>query len=312
MKAATAIPILVLLLTGSQALAWDLVMPDTVRAGNGPVTLADLALAPVPASAATLVVHGGGRPNTTVTLSRQGLLRRLVDADLARDVRMMGSAATCLLFDGRRLDLHDLEEAVRRAVQPAVPGGEDGAPASWIELELPDLDLDVDDGWRVAVEHDLELSPGRNLIPCHLVGGENRDRFTATVNLHVYGEVATSRGALGRNTSLSPTQFEWTWVDLSEVQPGAVIGRKALAGHSLTKAISEEYLLRNSDIAATPVIRSGDVVDLTITRGSLAVTVQGTARQPGCLGQTIPVRNEVSGRLVHARVTGPGLVEWRR
>ena len=47
-------------------------------------------------------------------------------------------------------------------------------------------------------------------------------------------------------------------------------------------------------------------------RGSVAVTLRCVARQPGTLGQTIPVRNELNGQLVNARVAGPGLVEWRR
>ena len=41
-------------------------------------------------------------------------------------------------------------------------------------------------------------------------------------------------------------------------------------------------------------------------------TVRALARQAGCLGQIIPVRNEMNGRLVNARVLGSGSVEWRR
>ncbi len=59
-------------------------------------------------------------------------------------------------------------------------------------------------------------------------------------------------------------------------------------------------------------MRAGDAVEMTVIRGTVTVTVRATARQPGCLGQTIPVRNELNGRLVNARVAGPGLVEWRR
>ena len=69
--------------------------------------------------------------------------------------------------------------------------------------------------------------------------------------------------------------------------------------------------LRAGDLKPIPAIRAGDMVDLEIQRGGLTVTVRGLARQAGCLGQTIPVRNELNGRLVNARVKGPGLVEWR-
>ena len=201
---------------------------------------------------------------------------------------------------------------MRRSVQPLVPGAASGAPASWISISLPELDIAFQGDWEIVTEPGATLVPGRNLVPCRLMNGDHADRFTAVVFLHAYGEVATTRAPLGKDSILDPGQFDWRWVDLDEVGPGAVVGREALAGRSLTRSLPAGAQLRESDIVETPVIRAGDPVDLTLSRGSLAVTVLGTARQAGCLGQTIPVRNEVSGRLVNARVTGPGLVEWRR
>lgn len=312
MRVLTATLLTLVLGMGGNARAWDLVMPDTLNAGGGPVTLAALSTEPVPAGAAPMVVVPGGRPGTTVTVSRQGLLRKLVEAGLADRVRMRGASRTTVVFGGGSLDQEELKDAVRRSVQPLVPGARPGAPASWISIGLPELDTAVEGEWEIVTEPGASLVPGRNLVPCRLVNGSHADRFTAAVFLHAYGEVATTRMALGKDSILDPGQFDWRWVDLDAVGPGAVVGRETLAGRSLTRSLASGVQLRESDIVETPVIRAGDPVDLTLNRGPLAVTVLATARQAGCLGQTIPVRNEVSGRLVNARVTGPGLVEWRR
>jgi flagella basal body P-ring formation protein FlgA len=202
--------------------------------------------------------------------------------------------------------------AVRREMRPFVPAGPAGAPASWIEIDLPALDLATEGEWSVRVAGTPELEPGRNLVACTLDGGGRTERFSVVVDLHVYAEIATARRDLGRETVLDAAAFDWTWRDLAEVQPGRVTGRGQLAGASLLRDLKSGDELRESDLAPTPVVRAGEAVDLTIRRGGVVVTVRAVARQPGCAGQTIPVRNEITGRLVNALVAGPGRVEWRR
>jgi flagella basal body P-ring formation protein FlgA len=70
--------------------------------------------------------------------------------------------------------------------------------------------------------------------------------------------------------------------------------------------------LRQADLRDTPLVRAGDTVDLAVQRGSVVVTVRATARQDGVLGQIVTVRNDINGKLATGRVSGPGLVEWRR
>ena len=117
---------------------------------------------------------------------------------------------------------------------------------------------------------------------------------------------------MGRDQPLDEGQFEWRWVDLSEIPGGMVACRDQLRGASAARTMRAGDPLRTSDLKPTPVIRAGDPVELIVQRGGVSVSVRAMARQAGCLGQTIPVRNEMTGRLVNARVAGPGLVEWRR
>jgi flagella basal body P-ring formation protein FlgA len=291
---------------------WRLVMPDTLRVDGGVVRLADLSQGPVPAGVADLVIHSGGRPNSMVSLSRQGILRRLVNANLASGVRFTGAQTSHLVFDGQSIRENEIEDAVRKAVQPLVPGSEPGAPATWFELDLSPLSLSTDGSWKITVEDPDMLQPGRNLVTCILESNENVDRFPVAILVHRYGEVATVTALVDRNSALHVGLFTWDWKDLADTPSGLAIGRGTLEGQSLTRDLKAGSVLRTSDLEKSSVIQAGDTVDLLVIRGQVAVTVRAQARQPGCLGQTIPVRNTINGRLVNALVTGPGLVEWRR
>jgi flagella basal body P-ring formation protein FlgA len=59
-------------------------------------------------------------------------------------------------------------------------------------------------------------------------------------------------------------------------------------------------------------VRSGETVELVLGRGGVEVVVRGTAREDGADGDHIYVRNELDGRLVRGRVTGPNRVAWGR
>ncbi|MCP4572057.1 MAG: flagellar basal body P-ring formation protein FlgA [bacterium] len=293
------------------ARAWDLVLPDTVVARDGALSLAELAEGPVPAVAADLMICGAGRPGTAVEVSRAGVLRRLVSAGLAREVRMRGPVATVVIFAGRSLAPLELQESVRRMVQPLVPPAQAGAPASWIELDVPRIEKPVAGSWQVAVDRTEPLKPGRNLVRCEVRSSSGVHGFTVTVVLHAFGEAAVALQNVPRGSVLMPKLFTWSWQDLGAARRDLVVGRESLAGTSAGRTITAGNSLRRPDLEATPVVRAGDQVELRVVRGSVAVSVQAIARQNGALGQTIPVRNELTGRLRNARVTAPGIVEWR-
>ncbi len=129
--------------------------------------------------------------------------------------------------------------------------------------------------------------------------------------------MCTGRWRLARTPVARPrrsrsTQFAWEWRDLTTVGPGLAVGRAAVEGRSAGRALAAGEPLRQADLRATPLVRAGDAVDLAVQRGSVVVTVRATARQDGVLGQIVTVRNDINGKLATARVSGPGLVEWRR
>lgn len=291
---------------------WNLALPDTLQVKSGVITLEDLATGPVPANARDLVIRAGLEPNTLVSVSRQDVLRRLVTAGLSSGVRMTGAPVCQVIVSGQELSLQELEKEVRRSIRALVPGATEGAPASWFELELPDLDLSADGKWSVELDRHETLGPGRNLVRVLMVNGNREEAFAVPVKFHQYGEVATIGHDLGKNNSLTTGLFNWQWRDLSEVPKSLAVGRESILGCSSARGLKAGRLLRMADMKKTPVVLAGDTVDLRVIRGQVCVTVRAVARQDGCLGQNIPVKNELTGRLVNARVSGPGFVEWRK
>jgi len=291
---------------------WRVVIPDTVMIQGDKALLRDVSAVAVPALVGDVVIYAGAAPNTMITVSRQKILRKLVTAGLSSGVAFQGAESCQLVFAGRELNSSALATEIRRELRDLVPPPLAGAPDSWLGWELPSLRLSAAGDWRVQLNRHTPLSPGRNLVQVSVIDGEHREAFSISVVLHSFGETARAIRNIAKDTPLNEAQFKWEWQDLAERSSGVASGRLSLDGASATRSITAGDLLRVADLKDTPLILAGDPVELVVVRGQVAVTVRAVARQQGCLGQTIPVRNELTGRLVNARVAGPGLVEWRR
>lgn len=65
------------------------------------------------------------------------------------------------------------------------------------------------------------------------------------------------------------------------------------------------------DVGRRPLVRKGDVVEVSASSGLLRVTLKGLALQNGALGDIITVRNPESLKVIPALVVGENRVEVR-
>jgi flagella basal body P-ring formation protein FlgA len=307
-----ALTALLALLAPPAACAWTVSLPDSLTATGNVVRLSELSTMSVPAEMANLVVAEAGQVGETALVTRQGVLRRLVTNGQANAVQFIGAARCVIRFGGGKVDAELLRAEVERVVAALLPTAPEGAPAAWCEIVLPTEALTVVGPWTLNCTRRESLPPGRSQLRLQLQDGWQTRELAVSVVAHTHGEVAVARLAVERDRPLSEALFDWRWVDLAEAPGGLVSNREQLQGVSAFRSLRAGDQLRSIDLKPTPVIRIGDMVELLVQRGCVAVSVRALARQAGCLGQTIPVRNELTGRLVNARVTGPGLVEWRR
>lgn len=310
--AITASGLLAALLAPPVAAAWVVVLPDSLTVTTEVVRLGDLSLAPVPPEAAAVLVAEAGQAGQTALVTRQGVLRRLVALGQAEQVQLAGAARCVIRFGGADVDPAALQAEAERLAQGLLPAAPEGAPATWCEVTLPGGRQAASGPWSLSCARQEVLPPGRSQLQLQLLDGWQARQVPLTVVVHQHGEVAVARAAIERDQALAAPQFEWRWTDLAVTAPGLVTSRSQLAGMCSARDLRPGEPLRATDLKATPVVRPGDLVELLVQRGGVAVSVRALARQAGCVGQTIPVRNELTGRLVNARVAGPGLVEWRR
>lgn len=292
--------------------AWRLEFPERVSVEGLNVKIQDLAVGPVPAAQGQLIILGKGEPGSMITVDRKIVLRKLVEAGLAAGVVFAGSAQVQVEFKGSKLSSSELELALRHELNPLIPLAQVGAPASWIDLEMPETDVAVGNDLEIQVMRNNPLIPGRNHVRFKVISSSGHIILPVRVTLHQFGEIPSAAKSISREAPLTPELFNWEWLDLSEVKGQLVSSRDALLGSCAGRTLPSGDQLRLADLKAIPSVRAGDQVELQIQRNGLHVSVRAQARQAGCVGQTIPVRNELNGKLVNARVAGPGLVEWRQ
>ncbi len=299
-------------LTGPAAAApWLCTLPDSLVVPAGNVTLRDLSTSPVPSAAARILLVAGGQPGTTVVLDRRTILRRLVSQRLAGGVGFRGADTTVLVFRGRVTAASRLQEIMKKALEPYLPDAAPGAPATWLELQYTGGDLGTDGEFSLTPMWSGTLRPGRQAIRFGFQDGGRSRVLPVAVIVHHFAQVARSSRRIPHGARLEDGSFTWEWVDLADGPQGRVTGRRALSGLLAARTLEAGSILLEQDLKSPPVILAGDPVELKLGRGGVLVSVRAYARREGSLGQTIPVKNQLTGQLVNARVAGPGVVEWR-
>lgn len=310
--AATVFLLVLLAGLAGPAGAWVCTLPDSLTVDGDRLNLGQLSTSPVPAGTAGLNLLAGGQPNTTVTLDRKTVLRKLVTGGLAAGVQFRGATATTVVFAGTTVEANALMGVMQEALAPLLPTADPGAPATWFEVEYGKGGVGAVGSWRLFPLENAVLSPGRQQVRFRFEDDIHSEIIPVTVIVHRYGELATPLHRIDHDQELGADMFVWEWADLAEGTKGRVVGRRVLEGTCAARTLTPDTQLLEQDIRSTPVVRVGDPVELAVRRGGVAVSVRAFARQDGTLGQTIPVRNELTGELLNARVVGPGSVEWRR
>ena len=101
-------------------------------------------------------------------------------------------------------------------------------------------------------------------------------------------------------------------LDLSALEPvriDVLRDRGALSSmpqgdYIFTRAVPPNRLLTWRDLAARPIVRRGQVVEVLAQSGPVSVSLKGMAMQDGARNETIRIRNLQSNREFTAQVTG--------
>jgi flagella basal body P-ring formation protein FlgA len=292
--------------------SWTLALADSVVLPAGPVVLGDIARGPLAAVPGRLLIWDGGPPGASATIERALVLRKLRQAGLADGVRLAGAEACRVRLEGSPLPGQELRQQLRDRLNRWLPPADPQGPEPWLEVDLRVPQAAVNGTWRLELVQPRTLEAGRNIATLQIKDSVQTMRTTAVVICHAYGEVACALAPIPKGQDVTADLFRWEWRDLAAGESGLAVGRACLQQMVTTRNLPAGQILRQADLRPRPFVRQGEPVELCLRRGAVVVTVRACARQDGGLGQVVSVRNEVSGQLVAARVTGPGQVEWRR
>jgi flagella basal body P-ring formation protein FlgA len=299
-------------LAPTDAPAWVLDLADHVEAAPGNVRVADLARGEVPAAAGEVVVVPGAQPGLDVTVTRPTVLRRLVMAGLAAGVSLQGAERCRISIAGEPIASEELEERVRAVLVAHLPEPRAGAPASWIEVDVPAAAPTTASDWTVTWPEARTLDPGRNLVTLAVTTPRRTQRLSVAATVHCFAQTPQAVTPILRDQPIDPAAVAWVWTDLAQASRRAITDAAGLDGMVAQRDIAVGAPITAADLEVQPLVVRGERVDLVVARGTTRAVVTAECRQDGRLGQMVSVLNPITRRLVVARVTAPGVVTMGR
>lgn len=115
--------------------------------------------------------------------------------------------------------------------------------------------------------------------------------------------------ALIARGSLLSSEMLQERIHFGDLPRDTVSSLDALGRATAIRQLSPGKPVRYSDVRPLAAVSKGEIVELTVRRGAITVTIDMEAIEQGFIGDQIQLRNIESGRLVTAIVTGPGTVK---
>ena len=107
---------------------------------------------------------------------------------------------------------------------------------------------------------------------------------------------------------IAADDLEWQPVHLTRLSGNSLTDAEQLVGRMAKRPLKAGQILRQSDVAMSPVIHKNDLIRLVVQTGQMTLSVQGKALQDAALGQTVRVVNVNSNRQLSGTVIDAGTV----
>jgi flagella basal body P-ring formation protein FlgA len=116
-------------------------------------------------------------------------------------------------------------------------------------------------------------------------------------------EVLTYSRSLNAGEVLSPADL--AWVRAAGAPSDAPDDADQVIGMVARRPLRAGTAASLRDVSAPEVIRAGDLVEVTWSDGYVTLTMQGRALRSAARGQSLPIQNSASKKVVEAIATGP-------
>lgn len=149
---------------------------------------------------------------------------------------------------------------------------------------------------------------GRATIGVECTGQEGWTVYVP-MKIDIFRQVIVAKRNIQRKETLTPADIEFRRENLADLPWGFYSATEDINGLMANRRIAEGNVITPHMVEARKLVKSGDRVRLEFNRnGIMQISMQGTALGSGGMGDKIRVRNNSSGKIVDAYVSGPGVV----
>jgi flagella basal body P-ring formation protein FlgA len=148
-----------------------------------------------------------------------------------------------------------------------------------------------------------EILPSRRFNLILRVDGRVVENLAVSGTLEALAEVAVAAGDLRRGAVIDAQDIQIAERDLNELR-SPCFDPDELVGKRLKRGLRAGEAFERASVVFPPLIKRGEPVTITASKGALTVTARGLAQQDGHQGDMIRVRNISSNKDIHCRITG--------
>jgi flagella basal body P-ring formation protein FlgA len=141
------------------------------------------------------------------------------------------------------------------------------------------------------------------------VNGKFYKRVWATATVEVLAEVVITKKPVGRHKPITEDDIELLKMDLAKLPSGVITDPEAVLGKRTRRAVGAKTVLRADLVEFPPLVKRGDVVVIVVETSGLKITTLGQVKKKGRLGESIPVMNYDSKKILYARVLDSSTVK---
>jgi flagella basal body P-ring formation protein FlgA len=165
--------------------------------------------------------------------------------------------------------------------------------------------------WNVELLDYPAVAASSMLVRCRvLADGANAAEATLVLRACLWRDVWTARQPLVMGATFEASELETRRVDLFRERDAlpAVVGDRSYA---FTRAVNAGRVLTWRDISRRPLVRKGNLVEVSAGEGALLITMKALAMENGAQGDTVTVRNQESRKDFAAMVVDENHVQVR-
>ena len=165
--------------------------------------------------------------------------------------------------------------------------------------------------WQVSIEDFPSIASSTMVLHCRIsADGAPAEHVPVLVRACLWRDTWFARQPIAARTVFSPELLEARRID-AFLEHDGLPASAGDAEYIIARDVPADRMLTWHDLARRPLIRKGDVVDVTASEGLLSITMKALALQNGTRGDLVTVRNLESHKDLTALVVDEGHVEVR-